>query len=49
MSNPAKIFCSPGPAIKSNQRRAKPLAVPAATSGDKDEQTAIQREGENRA
>jgi hypothetical protein len=31
MSNPAKIFCSPGPAIKTNQRRAKPLAVPNAT------------------
>jgi len=26
MSNPAKIFCSPGAAIKTNQRRAKPRA-----------------------
>jgi len=31
MSNPAKIFCSPGPAIKTNQRRAKPLAAANAT------------------
>jgi len=31
MSNSAKIFCLPGPAIKTNQRRAKPLAVPNAT------------------
>jgi hypothetical protein len=31
ISNPATIFCSPGPAIKTNQRRAKPLAVPNAT------------------
>src|SRR5262249_40105187 len=30
MSNLAKIFCSPGRAIKTN-RRAKPLALPNAT------------------
>jgi hypothetical protein len=31
MSNPAKIVCLRGPAIKTNQRRATPLAVPNVT------------------
>ncbi|MCU1384493.1 MAG: hypothetical protein JWL71_3190 [Acidobacteria bacterium] len=31
MSNSAKIFCLPGLAINTNQRRTKPLAVANAT------------------